>query len=292
MATWRLPGNAAAFYCARLGVFPRSSARVVQISATPPIIEPSPSPATPDQFNRKDEFRALRRLRQEMPDVPGELVSGPAGRKMARPGQDQQPGTGIRRRDHLGVGALDRLVMIPVGHQYRRLDRGKLRLGPVRLRRPHLADRTPQTRRTPPESRTTCVFVARPRDERGEGRVLLNPSTTPDGSVLAAKANTLSTRPGCLIARSIPRMPPSLHPTTPPSGFAGNRATHDVVGHQVVAVRAIVPGAAAMAAAVQNDHVWRSRRQRGPEGPSNRHWPVRRAGRRPAPPGRRRHTRA
>ena len=61
--------------------------------------------------------------------------------------------------------------------------------------------------------------MAGPVDIGGESRVFSTPSTTPEATVLAAKAKTLPTRSLCRIARSMPRMPPSLQPTTSAFGI-------------------------------------------------------------------------
>ena len=60
--------------------------------------------------------------------------------EMADVGQDQQPRMRDRRGDIFGVLALDRLVVIAVDDEDRRVDRLELRVAPVRLLGPHLAD--------------------------------------------------------------------------------------------------------------------------------------------------------
>ena len=59
---------------------------------------------------------------------------------MAHVGQDQKAGVWDRRCDIFGVCALDRLVVVAVNDDNGRVDRLELRVGPVRLVGPHLAD--------------------------------------------------------------------------------------------------------------------------------------------------------
>jgi hypothetical protein len=60
--------------------------------------------------------------------------------KMAGIGQDQQAGAGNCCGDILRVLALDAFVVVSVHHQDRRADGAELRIRPIRLVLPHLAD--------------------------------------------------------------------------------------------------------------------------------------------------------
>src|SRR5258708_3312564 len=94
-------------------------------------------------------------------------------RKMARIRQDQQPRVRNRPRDIVGVLASDRLVMIAVDDEDRRVDRLELRIAPVRLFCPHLAYLTDKGIILFGRRRLPFIFVAGAFNVGGKGRVLL-----------------------------------------------------------------------------------------------------------------------
>ena len=117
------------------------------------------------------------------------------------------------------MGPFDGLVVIAVDDENGGVDRLQLIVGPVRLVRPHLADLIDEGVVFLGRRGMLGIFMAGPLDIGGESRVFLDALDHAGGDRVGAKAKTLPTRSLCRIARSMPRMPPSLQPTTSAFGI-------------------------------------------------------------------------
>ena len=119
-----------------------------------------------------------------MEDGEVELVRVLQEGEMAHVRQDEQARVGNDRGDIFGMGAVDRLVVVAVDDEDGRLDRLELGVGPVGLAEPHLADLIDEGGVFVRRRRERGVFLARARDEGGEGRVLLDIVGWSDGAIL------------------------------------------------------------------------------------------------------------
>ena len=168
--------------------------------------------------------------------------------------QDQQPGARDRCGYVLGVCAFDRLVVVAIHHQHRCLDRLELRVGPVRLGVPHLADLRDEFVVLRRRGGQPGVFVAGALDVAGEGWVLLHAFLHARCHGVGGEGEDLADA-----VRMADRQVQSEDRSVAPAHDVGatdmqrvQQAGH-VVGHQVVAVGTRVARAAAVAAAVHQD---------------------------------------
>jgi hypothetical protein len=171
-----------------------------------------------------------------MQDGEIELVRVLQKGKVARIRQNQQPGVRDGRRDIFGVRPLDRLVVVAVHHDNRRVDRLELVVSPVRLVRPHLADLIDESVVFLGRRGMLGIFVTGAVDIGGEGEDLAD-------AILVAHRKVEPKDAAVAPADDIGlRNLKDIH------------QRHNIIGHEVVAVGARIAGAEAMSAAVHQDH--------------------------------------
>ena len=139
----------------------------------------------------------------------------------------------------------------------------ELGVGPVGLDEPHLADLIDEGGVFVRRRRERGVFLARARDESGEGRVLLDILDDARGPGVGGEGEHLAD-PVLVPEREVDADDAAVAPADDVRLRDLERVhqRHDVVGHQIVAVRPRVARRAAVAAAVHQDHGV-ARRDRG-----------------------------
>ena len=192
-----------------------------------------------------------------MQDGEVELLRVLQEREVTHIRQDQEAGVRDRCRDIFGVRAFDGFVMVAVDDKDGRVDRLELRVGPVRLFGPHLADLIDKRPVFLGRRRMRRIFVPGALDVACEGRVLLHALDDARGDGIGGKREHLAD-PVLVPHGEVDADDAAVAPADD-VGFGDLQMVHqrnNVVSHQIVAVGACVTGAAAMAAAVhQNDGV-------------------------------------